>query len=171
MTDFALSKELSRKIAQDLGATPVSIGKTSMTHNDLSIKSLKVQVENDLVKNIPMWYGEAIGSLGKTCCLLSAIEPNPDSLELAAVIGFKDFEDNLQEGSPRVGFRYDWANPDDKGTWIIKSGDKWIELSLAQKLQLCLGFEHMVQDGIQWNPGSMPDELRKDLSEIIEVDE
>jgi len=172
MTDFMLNRELSRKLSKDLGATPFSLGKTSLTHKDLLVKStLKVQDDKGLVKKIPMWYGEAFGIEGKTCCLLTALDPSLDSLEIAAVVGFKDIEDNLQEDAVRVGFRYDWANEDDKGTLIVKAGDKWIEVSLAQRLQLALGFEHMVQDGVLWQPGEPPEELRKNLSEIIEVDE
>lgn len=172
MTEFNLCRELSRKLAKDLGATPFSLGKISTTHKDLLVKStLKIQDEKGIVKNIPMWYGEAQGIEGKTCCLLAALDPYLDSLEFAAVIGFKDFEDEFQKDAVRVGFRYDWSNDEDKGTLIVKAGEQWIEVSLAQRLQLALGFEHMVQDGVVWNPAGVPEELRKNLSEIIEVDE
>lgn len=172
MTNIALCKELSKKLAQDFGATPFSLGQVSLTHKDLLVKStLKVQDEKGVVKNIPMWYGEALGMEGKTCCLLTALDPNPDSLEIACIIGFKDVEDHLQEDAVRAGFRYDWSNEDDKGTLIVRAGDKWLEVSLAQRLQLALGFEHMVQDGVMWQPGEVPEEFRKNLSEIIEVDE
>lgn len=173
MTEFNLCKELSKKLSKDLGATPFSIGKTSLTNKDFLVKStIKIQDEKGVVKNIPMWYGEAQGLEGKTCCLLAALDDNPDTLEIAVVIGFKNFEDELQQDAVRAGFRYDWANDEDKGILIVKAGDKWLEVSLAQRLQLALGFEHMVQDGVLWNPVvEVPEELRKNLSEIIEVDE
>jgi len=54
---------------------------------------------------------------------------------------------------------------------LVKSGDKWLPMMLTQRLQLALGLENMVQDGVHWMPQSkVPEEFRKNLSEIIEVD-
>lgn len=173
MKDFDLCRELSRKLCKDLGATPFSITKAGLTHEDLRIQSdLKVQDENDVVKEVPMWYGEANGLEGRTCCLLAALDPDPDSLEIVCVIGFKTFDGEIQPGYTRTGFRYDWANDDDHGTLIMFAKDKCLEMSMSQRLQLALGFECMVQEGVLWNPqGKVPDEFRKNLSDIISLDE
>jgi hypothetical protein len=173
MREFALCKELSLKLAKDLGATPFSIGKVSLTHSDLLTKKmLNVSDEDGVVRKIPIWYGEAKGSEGTVCCLLSGLDVDPDKLEFACVIGFKDFSGEFQSDSIRMSFHYDWANDEDPGTIVMKAGDKWLPISLAQRLQLILGFETMVQDGILWQSSSnIPEELQKDLAEIIEVDE
>lgn len=185
MREFSLCKELSRKLSKDLGATPFSFGKASLTHSDLLSKmDLRVADEDGVVKNIPVWYGEARGDEGIVCCLLAvlAMEPklgHPDNepsgpleLELACVIGFKDFDGEFQSDGVRLSFHYDWTNEEDPGTMVMKAGDKWVPISLAQRLQLVLGFEAMVQDGILWRQSAnIPQELRKDLTEVIEVDE
>ena len=172
MREFALCKELSLKLAKDLGATPFSIGKISLTHSDLLTKiSLNVSDESG-VHGVPVWYGEAHGAEGTVCCLLAGLDSDPDKLEFACVVGFKDFGGVFQSEGIRLSFHYDWANEEDPGTMVMKAGDKWLPISLAQRLQLVLGFETMVQDGIQWQQSSnIPDELQKDLAEIIEVDE
>lgn len=167
-----LCKELSRKLCHDLGATPFSLNKTSLTHPELKVHiDLKIQDEKGVVKTPPVWYGEAPGADGLMCCLLTALDDNPDNLEIACVFGFKDPDGNLQEHAVRAGFRYDWASESDGGTLIMRAGEQWLELSLMQRLQLSLGFESMVQDGVIWSRGvSVPAELQKNLSEIIEVD-
>lgn len=173
MREVELCKELSRKFCKDIGATPFSLNKAGLTHPDLLVKTkLKLSDENGVVKNVPLWYGEAVGLEGKTCCLLAALEPDPDKLEVACVIGFKDTQDQLQEDAVRAAFRYDWANEEDYGILVMRAGDRWLELSLSQRLQLALGFENMVQDGVLWNPQpNVPEELRKNLSDIISLDE
>ena len=173
MRDSALCRELLRKIAKDLGATPFSLNKAGLTHPDLLVRKapLKVSDEEGLVRTIPMWYGEALGLEGTTCCLLVALDDNLESLEIAAVIGFKGFEGELQKDSVQFGFRYDWSSETDPGILMMKFGEKWLPLTMAQKLQLALGFEVMVQDGVPWNVSpNVPEELRKNLSQIIEVD-
>ena len=172
MRDFDLCRELSRKLCKDIGATPFSLTKAGLTHPDLLVKNtLNIQDEKGLVRKAPMWYGEALGAEGLLCCLLAALDDNPDSLEIACVIGFKNSSGELQEDAVRMGFRYDWANDTDAGTLIMRAGDKWLPISVGQRLQLALGFENMVQDGALWNAAAkVPEELRKNLSEIIEVD-
>lgn len=172
MSDDGLYRELSRKLCKDLGATPFSLRKVGLTHKDLLVKSfLKVQDEEGVVKRPPTWYGEALGADGLMCCLMAALDDDPDSLEVACVIGFKDIKGKLQEDAVRIGFRYDWSDESDSGTIVMLAGDKWLPISLAQRLQLALGFENMVQEGAIWESrGQVPEELRKNLSEIIEVD-
>jgi hypothetical protein len=166
-----LCKELSRKLAKDLGITPLSFGKTSLTHPDLRIdSSIFVEDEDGVVKDIPLWYGEVAGD-GITCCLLAGLDTNPDSLEFVAVIGFKDLSGEFQSDGTRISFHYDWANDEDPGIVMVKAGDKWLSVSLAQRLQLALGFEIMVQDGIIWSKSlNVPIELMKDLEYQIELD-
>lgn len=178
MREFALCKELSIKLAKDLGATPFTIGKISLTHSDLLTKKfLNVSDEDGgEVRKVPIWYGEAHGAEGIVCCLLAGLDVDPDKLEFACVIGFKDFAGQFQSDSIRMSFHYDWTNDEDPGTMVMKAGDQWLPISLAQRLQLILGFETMVQDGILWQPShgyssQIPEELQKDLAEIIEVDE
>ena len=172
MREFALCRELSINLAKDLGATPFSIGKVSLTHSDLLTKKiLNVSDEDGEVRKVPVWYGEARGA-ETVCCLLAGLDVDPDKLEFACVIGFKDFSGEFQPDSIRMSFHYEWANAEDPGTMVMKAGDQWLPISLAQRLQLILGFETMVQDGILWQASSkIPEELQKDLSEIIEVDE
>jgi hypothetical protein len=173
MREFDLCRELSRKLAKDLGATPFSMCQVSLTHSELKInKTLKVSDEDGEVRNVPLWYGEAVGSEGITCCLLAGLDSDPDRLEFACVIGFKDFNGKFQADNVRLSFHYDWENDEDPGTIMMKAGDKWLPVSLAQRLQLVLGFEIMIQDGILWNSSAkIPDDMEKDLSDIIEVDE
>lgn len=173
MREFALCKELSIKLAKDLGATPFSIGKESLTHSELMTNfTLKVSDEDGSeVRNVPVWYGEAAGVEGVVCCLLAGLDVNPDKLEIACVIGFKDRAGEFQTDGIRLSFHYDWANEEDPGTMVMKAGDNWVPISLAQRLQLVLGFETMLQDGVLWQQSSnIPKELQKDLSEIIEID-
>lgn len=172
MREMDLCRELSRKICKDLGATPFSIGQVSLTHEDLLVKQqLKLQDEKGLVKNVPLWYGEGQGLNGKMCCLLAALDSNPDNLELACVIGFRDTKGDIRKDSVRVGFRYDWSDETDTGILLVKANDKWLPMTLSQRLQLVLGLENMVQEGVLWvaNP-RVPGEFRENLSEIIEVD-
>lgn len=172
MREFALCKELSIKLAKDLGASPFSLGKESLTHNDLLTRfSLKVSDEDGgEVRNVPVWYGEARGTEGIVCCLLAGLDTDPDKLEVACVIGFKNRDGEFLADETRLSFHYDWADEEDPGTMVMKAGDKWVPVSLSQRLQLILGFETMLQDGILWQPANIPNELQKDLYEIIEVD-
>ncbi len=173
MREMELCRELSRKICKDLGATPFSIGKVSITHEDLLTKqSLKLRDEKGVVNNVPLWYGEAYGQHGLMCCLLAAIDQDPDSLEIACIIGFKNTKGEIEASSTRCGFRYDWTDDSDPGTLLVKSNDKWLPMTLTQRLQLALGLENMVQDGVLWSQQpKVPEEFRNNLSEIIEVDD
>jgi hypothetical protein len=172
MSDDGLYRELSRKLCKDLGATPFSLKKTGLTHPDLAVRSsMKIQDEKGVVKRPPMWYGEALGAEGLMCCLLVALDDDPDSLEVACTVGFKDVRGNLEQDAIRLGFRYDWSDEADTGTLVMQAGDKWLPVSLSQRLQIALGFENMVQDGTVWEARKgVPEELQKNLSEIIEVD-
>ncbi len=171
MRENDLCRELSRKICKDLGATPFSIGKVSLTHKDLLVKPpLRVQGEKDVVTTVPLWYGEAYGQQGLMCCL-AALDQDPDNLEIACVIGFKDSRGEIQSTSTRCGFKYDWSDDSDPGILLVKSNDKWLPMTLAQRMTLALGLENMIQDGVLWTQQpKVPEEFRKNISEIIEVD-
>jgi hypothetical protein len=170
MREFSLCKELSQKLAKDLGVTPVTVGKVGLTHEDL-LTDFDIKIaDEDSIKKIPVWYGEARGSEANVCCLLAGLDTSLESLEFACVIGFKDFSGVFQSDGVRLSFHYDWSNEEDPGTMVMKAGDKWLPISLAQRLQLVLGFEVMVQDGILWQPSNIPEELKKDLAEVIEID-
>lgn len=173
MKEMELCRELTRKICKDLGATPFSIGKISLTHEDLLAKpALNLRDEKGVVSTVPLWYGEALGQNGIMCCLLSALNKDPDNLEICAIIGFKDQKGEVLDSATRVGFQYDWTDDSDPGIFLVKFGGKWLPMMLTQRLQLALGLENMVQDGIQWMPQStIPEEFRNNLSEIIEVDD
>jgi hypothetical protein len=176
MREFTLCKELNLKLAKDLGATPFTFGKISLTHHDL-LTNINIQIsdENGNLQKIPVWYGEAIGSESISCGILAGLysdseQSSPD--EFVFVLGFKNFNGEFQTDGIRLSLHYDWTNNEDPGTLVMKVRDKWITVSLAQRLQLILGFETMVQEGVMWQASSnIPEELRKDLVEIIEVDE
>ena len=172
MREFELCRELSRKLCKDLGATPFSLRKAGLTHPDLQVRgSLRVSDEKGVVEEVPMWYGEVLGVEGLMCCLLAVLDESPESLEVACIIGFKNAHGELEAQAIRAGFRYDWGSDSDEGILIMKVKDQWVGLSLAQRLQLSLGFENMVQEGALWKPApNVPEEFRKNLSEIIEVD-
>lgn len=172
MREVELCRELSRKMAKDLGATPFSIGKASLTHEDLLVKpALRIEGEKGVVTTVPLWYGEAYGQQGLMCCLLAALDQDPDNLEIACVIGFKNTQGEIQNSSPIVGFKYDWTDDLDPGILLVKSNDKWLPMTLSQRLLLALGLENMTQDGILWTQQpKVPEEFRANLSEIIEVD-
>lgn len=170
MKDFNLCKELSIKLSSLLGATPFSIGKVSLTHKDFSKNPLKISSDDDSQTYIPLWYGEAFGEEGTMCCLLAGLDTDPEKLEIACVIGFKDFDNQFRSDGFRLSFHYDWTNDDDPGTMVMRAGDRWLPISLAQRLQLLFGFETMVQDGVEWKVGEVPPELQADLVSVIEVD-
>lgn len=166
-----LYRELSRKLAQDLGGTPFSIGKAGLTHPDLRTKTqLKISDDEGVVQSAQMWYGEALGSEGIICCALITLDANPENLEIAYAIGFKDFQDEYQKDGVNIGGRYDWSEDSDLGLMVQKIGDKLIPLSLEQRLKLALGFENMVQEGISWKSGTVPQDLLKFLSLVIEIE-
>lgn len=162
-----LTRELSKKILQDLGATPITLGKTSLTHSALSIRDkIKISDENGQIEEVPTWYGELLGSGGLTCCLLSALNK---SSEIIFVIGFKTFNGDVDDSSIKIGFQFDWNSESDEGSYFFKNtDDQWLPLTLAQILQFALGMECMVQEGGQWNPGEVPKAFRRYLSEIID---
>lgn len=168
MKDPDLCRELSRKICKDLGATPFSLGKAGLTHNSLKrTEILKTVDEKGLVKEVEMWYGEAPGLSGLMCCLLAALDESPD---IACVIGFKGIDGKLIPTATRAAVLLDWGDTSDEGSMFMRGKEKWIPLSLAQRLQLALGLENMVQEGVLWNPApNVPEELHKNLSEIIEI--
>lgn len=169
MREFALCKELTRKISRDLGATPISLGQISVTHSDLLTKiELKVSVENQGIINVPVWYGETKGDESIFCCLLAALDPNPDQLEYICIFGFKGFDNIFQQDNVQLSLHYDWTNEDDPGTILMKAENTWISISLAQKLHFALGLELLTQDGCLWQTGVIPDEMRKDLMEAID---
>ena len=171
MNDLALRAELSKKLAKDLGGTPFSIGKAGLTHSDLLAKEQLKISDGSIVKSIPMWYGEVSGGEGLTCCLLAALEPDPDKLEIACVVGFKSFTGEFQTDSAVIGFIFDWGTVDDPGHISIKNQEGWLPSTLAQRLQLSLGFENMIQDGVIFNKSKIPKELLSDMSELINVDD
>lgn len=169
--------ELITKILKDLGATPFSMEKEGSTHPDLLVKdSLKLITENNVEKQIPMWYGEAIGSENIMCVLISNLNyPDHIQLEVAAIIAFKNLESKLLNNSIHIGMQFDWTSTNDPGLLSIKTLDKssnykWIPMSLAQKLRLALGFEEFVQEGIILNPGALPLEMKKSFAELIDLD-
>ena len=171
MREFALCKELTLKLAKDIGATPLSFVKVSLTHSDLLTNIiLNVADEDGTVRKIPIWYGEAAGEFGITCGLLAGLDSDPNKLEFACILGLKDSTGELTDDF-RLSFHYDWTNEEDPGTIVMRAGEKWIPISLAQRLQLAIGFEMMVQDGVVWQPSAnIPKELQADLTAIIEVD-
>jgi hypothetical protein len=170
MKDFSLCRELSIKLSSILGATPFSIGKIGLTHKDLSKNTIKISNDDNSETQIPIWYGEAFGEEGTMCCLLAGLDIDPAQLEIACVIGFKDFDNQFRNDGFRLSFHYDWTNEEDPGTMVMRAGDKWLPISLAQRLQLLFGFETMVQDGIEWKVGEIPPELKDDLVSLIELD-
>ena len=102
-----------------------------------------------------MWYGEAAGTQGKTCCLLATLDPDPDALEIVCVIGFKDFKGQILENAVRCAFQFDWADESDGGTLLIWMGngvERWVEVSRPKsKKQLALPlFEKQVLDLRKW---------------------
>jgi hypothetical protein len=56
MREMELCRDLTRKICKDLGATPFSIGKVSVTHEDLLTKpALNLRDEKGVVSSVPLW--------------------------------------------------------------------------------------------------------------------
>jgi hypothetical protein len=161
---MTLSKELAKQIAKNIGANPVSIGKIGLTIPELLTKSqLKISDEDGVIKYSQMWYGEIKGSDNIVCCLLSLLEQEP--FEICSVIMFKDFSGDITDNA--IGFGYSHDNE----SFLLKIGERWLPMTMAQKLQLALGVEVMVQDGLVWNCEEMPEEIKKNLSEIISIDE
>jgi hypothetical protein len=172
MREFDLCKELSRKLAKDLGVTPISFGKTSLTHPDLLVNTLNIIDEDNKVSKVPIWYGEAIGGENIACGLLAVLNTKPEDLEFVFVLGFKNLNGQFQTNEITLSFSYNWQDPNDPGTIKLKSEDKWFPVDLVEKLRLVLGFEVMIQEGILWQPSkNIPEELRKDILQLIEVDD
>ncbi|MFA5758027.1 MAG: hypothetical protein WC942_01420 [Clostridia bacterium] len=168
MNKSDLDKELIRKIFIDLGACPKSIGKAGITHRDFLVKNILKIDDGTVHKEIPTWYGELRGSEGIMCCLLSALDFNIESLEVLFVLGFKDFDGNIQEDAIRFGLYYDWSAYDSIGLFMTKVKSTWVPVFLAQKLQIALGMEIMVQEGSAWVSGvPVPEEFKKNISELL----
>lgn len=172
MREFALCKELSLKLAKDLGFTPISFGKTSLTHPDLLTNIIiNTSDEDGNIQKVSVWYGEAVGAEGILCGLLAGLDIGLDNLECVFVLGFKDFEGNFQPDEVRLSFHYDWSDETDSGMMVMKADKKWVHVSLAQRLKIVLGFETMIQEGCLWKASvNIPEELRQDLLETM-VDE
>lgn len=171
-----LNRELAKKICADLGAIPESIGKAGLTHKDLLVKKTINVLQKDDTSTLieyKVWYGEASGSDGKTCCLITVLGDNSESFEVNCIIGFKGDNNKFFEDSFCFGIIFDYLNDEDDGRFFIKSKDRWLPLMMAQKLQLALGFEILVQEGVVWEPvegSNTPESLWKNLTEIIELD-
>lgn len=160
-----LSNELALQISKNLGATPMTIGKIGLTDPSFLTQSqLKLSDEDGVVKYAQMWYGETKGSDNTVCCLLTLLDE--EVFEICAVIMFKDLSGDIEDSA--MGFRYSW---NDDGFFLLKNKERWLPMTMAQKLQLALGIEVMVQDGLTWNEGEMPEEIKKNLSQIISLDE
>jgi hypothetical protein len=164
---MTLDRELVKNILKNIGATPISIGKCGLTDNELLVKNdfFKVLIDNE-VKDIPMWYGEISGFGGLLCCLLTSI----NNEEYICIIGFKDVEGNFKENGLIFGFNFDWTDDQDPGIIMLKTSDKWVPIGMVQKLKLALGFENIEQEGLIWKSSKLPKILRKNLSEMIELD-
>lgn len=174
-----LTKELAKKICKDLGATPISFQKAGVTHKDLltekiiNISTFREDGQEIVLQN-KVWYGEAIGGQGITCCLLSisdkpsSVNKEEDIFDIYLIIGFKDINGKVLSDSFCFGLSYDYSNED--GNFFLKIKDKWTEATIGQKLQLTLGLETFVQEGVIWTNGNFPNELWDALRELIELD-
>jgi hypothetical protein len=170
--DFELNKELAKKIAIDLGATPVSFGKVGLTHKDLLTRTkLKISDDDNEIQDVKVWYGEAAGSEGLTCCLFTLLTNNDDSFEIVFVVGFKNMDNTISE-QLFIGYKYDFLDNEDPGSVFTKAKDKWLLVGLSERLKMVLAFETLVQEGVIWQPSrEVPTVLWDNLSEIIEVDD
>jgi hypothetical protein len=171
--DFELNKELAKKIAINIGATPISFEKVGLTHKDLLTKiKLKISNDDDEIQYIKVWYGEAAGSENLICCLLTLLSNNDDSFEIVFVIGFKKMDNTISE-ELFIGYKYDFLDVEDQGSIFIKfkSKDKWLLVGLLERLKSTLAFETLVQEGVIWQSSrEVPTILLDNLSEMIEVD-
>lgn len=174
MSEFALFKELSKKLSKDFGATPLSINKTGLTKKEFLLKrKLKISLNDDQnkIQENNVWYGEALGYDSITCCLLTILINSDDSFEIVCIIGFKNLSGELQSDAIRIGYKYDYLNDSDPGTIVAKAGNQWVPVDLVQKLQILLGFEFMIQDGVSWNPSfKIAEDFWTDLYNLIEED-
>lgn len=171
--DFNLKKELSNKICDLLGTSPNTYSKIGITHKDLFInKNIKIYFEEDgLEANFPLYLGKA-GSI--LCLLFVGIwkdNLNIEHFETNCIFSFLDSNNKIDKLSPLIGFSYDYMNNEDDGILLNKFKNQWINLSLVQRLQLVLGLEKMVQEGVQWSEFSFDDfdELHANLAEILDL--
>jgi hypothetical protein len=158
---MTLSDLLAQQIAKNIGANSVSIGKIGLAVPEfLTDSQLKLSDEDGVVKYAPMWYSEAKGCDNIVCCLLALLDPD---FEICAVFMFKDFSGDIEDCA--IGLKLD-----EDGMFLSKSSDRWLPMTMAQKLQFALAIEVMVQDGIVWEPADIPEEIRKNLVGMISVD-
>jgi len=171
MREFSLSKELTHKLARDFGFSLQTFGNRGVTHPDLLTDIVINIQEDDGIRKAPVWYGESKGDENIICALLCALNTTSDELEIVCVIGFKNLKGEFQSEEMILSIHYDWNDPDDFGLITMKLVDKWVPISLAQRLQLVLGSEIFIQSGNLWQSSkNIPDQLKKDLASVIDVD-
>jgi hypothetical protein len=164
MNDDTLSKELAKRIAANIGASPIGIGKVGLTDSALLKPPLKIE-EDGIVKQKRIWYGSVQGTSFPVMCLLVELEESP--LCVSAIFGF-NIDDKVDDSF--IAFQYTWDDSD-SGSFYSLYSKKLNPMSIAQKLQFSLGIEYMVQSGALWLPGNVPDALWHTLHQMIEVDE
>jgi hypothetical protein len=86
------------------------------------------------------------------------------------IISFKDFEQNKNSYTPFYGLKFNQKDEEDNGTFLLKVTDKWIPMTMEQKLRLALGFESMITDGFDWEIGEITEETVKELEDFISID-
>jgi hypothetical protein len=166
--NFELNNALAKQIAINLAATPITFGKSGLTHKDLlTTNTLQILDDNNNIQKIKTWYGEAIGSEGIVCCLLTILNNTEESFEIAFVLTVKD--QNINSDNTIIGYKFDYLDVEDIGQIFIKLNNKWIQNGLIERLKITLSFEIMNQEGVIWNPiRDIPELLWDNLSEIIE---
>lgn len=166
--NFELNKELSKRIAINLAATPDLLGKNGITHRDLlTTNSLQISDENNEIHNIKTWYGEATGSEGIVCCFFTILNNTDDSFEIAFTLAVRN--EFINQNDTIIGFKFDYLDSEDSGLVFIKLNNKWISAGLIERLKITLSLEMMNQEGIIWKSvRDIPQILWDNLSEIIE---
>jgi hypothetical protein len=158
MDSQLLCRELSRLIFSSIGAIPEPVW-LALTSKEL-LRKEKITVEINGKKELQgIWFGEVTDAGGSCVGIITA-----SGTEWTVVFQHKDMT---------LGLRFDWN--DDDGLFLSLIDDKWVPLTLSQKMMVGILFNDMVQEGSSWevpiNGAKTWPELHERLLSLIEHEE
>jgi hypothetical protein len=156
-----LETQLVKRIFINLGCYPHPLGQ-GLTHPELlqKNKQLKLVDENDKVITTDMWYGKVNDKeIVVSEIILSVISEDP--FEAMALI-------KLKNETFFISYSEDFDVEKSSQISIVQSGDKWIQMSLMQRLMLTGWFEVVKQEGVLWESGIVSEELLSVLDKAMD---
>lgn len=165
-----LDRELIKNISKNIGIIPDLFAKSGITNQQFLTNKTISFLEDDQAKESNVWYGESKGIENIVCCTVTILDLSENNFEYCAIISFKDFTETKGSYTPFYGLKFNQNDKEDNGLFLLKVFDKWIPMTTEQKLRLALGFESMITDGFDWEPGEITKEIIKELEDFISID-